>query len=92
MLRDAAGLRLLIDRHKPEVSCRAQHDAGATWLVEPMFNAPLPPRTEPLPCSTSACSDGAGRPTPCLDEAGQPIPDQPSRGASAAPAGGEQAP
>ena len=75
MLRDAVTLRLLINRNKPEVMCRASQDPDG-WLINPMFIEPLPPRTTLYPCSTEACKDDEGRKVPCLDETGQVIPDQ----------------
>ncbi len=75
MLRDAVALRLLINRNKPEVMCRASADPEG-WLVNPMFIEPLPPRTELYPCSSEACKDDEGKKVPCLDDEGQVIPDQ----------------
>jgi len=78
MLHDATALRLVIDRQKPEVLCHALAGTDGTWLVQPMFLEPLPARSEPYPCSTTACKDRQGQPTPCLGADGQPIPDQPA--------------
>ncbi len=90
MLRDAGELRVLVDRHHPEVSCRALHDGGGSWLLEPPFHAPPPPPTTPYPCSSTACTDAAGRPVPCLDDRGRPIPDQLPGTTSAAATGGQR--
>ena len=79
MLRDATGLRLVINRGRSEVMCRAYHDEDGRWLVNPMFIEPLPGATAPFPCSSSACVDSNGVAGPCLDEQGAIIPDQTDR-------------
>jgi len=75
-LEDATALRLVINRNNAEVMCRAYHNADGAWLVNPMFLDPKPQRTEPYPCSATACVDARGVPGPCLDADGEPIPDQ----------------
>ncbi len=79
MLRDASALRLVIDRQREELMCHALAGGDGEWLINPMFIDPMAPRTEPYPCSTTACADRAGQPTPCLDAGGGPIPDQSPR-------------
>ena len=79
MLVDAVGLRLVINRNKPEVMCRAYHDADGRWLINPMFLEPLPRAEGLYHCASTACFDARGAPQPCLDEAGAPIPDQADR-------------
>jgi hypothetical protein len=78
-LQDAR-LRLVLNRNKAELMCRAYHDPG-TWLVNPMFIRPLPRRASPYPCATTACTDSAGAQVPCVDEAGQTIQEQEDRAA-----------
>jgi len=76
MFVDAVGMRLVINRNKPEVMCRAYHDADGNWLVNPMFIDALPRAAAPYPCSSTACFGSRGEPLPCLDATGAPIPDQ----------------
>ena len=76
MLTDAVGLRLVINRNKPEVMCRSYHDADGKWLINPMFIDPLPRAEIPYPCDSTACFGTHGEPLPCLDESGAPIPVQ----------------
>ncbi|MEU3557228.1 haloacid dehalogenase-like hydrolase [Streptomyces fragilis] len=74
---DATGLRVVLDRHKPEIMCRALDDADGRWLVQPMFLEPLAPPRGRYPCSTTAFTlpDGSGAPVRRDD--GTVIPDQP---------------
>jgi len=67
-----ADLKLVIDRHKPELMCNAHAGRAGSWLVQPMFLEPLPPQSAPYPCASAKNAAGA----PYLDEAGQPIADQ----------------
>jgi hypothetical protein len=76
MLLDASELRLVVDRHKPELMCHAWAGTGGEWLVQPMFVQPLPRRADPYPCSTSACVGRRGLAGACLDVGGATIPDQ----------------
>lgn len=76
MLLDASALRLVVDRHKPELMCHAWAGIGGEWLVEPMFGQPLPPRADPYPCSTRACTARDGAKVPCHSPDGTLIPDQ----------------
>ena len=76
MLRDANGLRLVINRNKPELMCYAYHNEDGNWLINPMFIEPKPARQDLYPCSTTACRLADGTPTPCLDEQGLVIPYQ----------------
>lgn len=78
---DAAVLRLAINRQKAELMCRAYHGQGKGWIINPMFIDPLAPRSEPYPCSRSACTNPRGEAVPCLDSSGQVIPDQPDHAA-----------
>jgi phosphoserine phosphatase len=67
-----ADLKLAINRNKPELMCNAHAGHGNSWLIQPMFLSPMPPRAEPYPCSTAKTAAGQ----PFVDEAGQPIADQ----------------
>ncbi|MFJ7149943.1 haloacid dehalogenase-like hydrolase [Streptomyces sp. NPDC100445] len=74
---DATGAHLVINRNKPELMCRAYDDADGRWLVNPMFLAPLPPRSTPYPCSTTAYTAPDGTPGPVRRADGSVLPDQP---------------
>ncbi|WP_460109540.1 HAD family hydrolase [Streptomyces sp. YKOK-J1] len=76
---DATGAHLVIDRQKPELMCRAYDDADRRWLVNPMFIDPLPPRTAPYPCSTTAWTAPDGTPGPVRRADGSVVPDQAGR-------------
>ncbi|MBJ6637976.1 haloacid dehalogenase-like hydrolase [Streptomyces sp. DHE7-1] len=76
---DATGAHLVIDREKPELMCRAYDDADRRWLVNPMFIDPLPPRTAPYPCSTTAWTAPDGTPGPVRRADGSVVPDQAGR-------------
>lgn len=73
MLQDATELSLVLDRQQLRVMCNALASPGR-WVVQPLFVAPPPPRTEPYPCRTAI--DALG---PVRDEHGRPIPDQRAR-------------
>lgn len=75
-LQDAVGLRLAINRNKPELMCNAYGDFGGNWLVNPMFLAPKERLASGYACSVDACKDATGLAGPCTDEHGDPIPDQ----------------
>ncbi|AGC43155.1 lipoprotein LppF [Myxococcus stipitatus DSM 14675] len=72
MLQDAVGLKLVIRRNKRRIMCNALANRNGTWLLQPMFLAPVAPMG-PVPCGSHA--DG-----PVLDEEGRPIPDQQDAG------------
>jgi phosphoserine phosphatase len=76
MLQDASELRLVVDRHKPELMCHALSGSGGEWLVQPTFVQALPPRADPYPCSTTACVSSEGEAVACLAPDGSLIPDQ----------------
>lgn len=75
-LSDATELKLVVDRHNPELMCHAFHNDDGRWLVNPMFFDPLPDPKTAYPCSTTACVDKTRKPGPCRDESGNLIPDQ----------------
>lgn len=52
-LSDAAR-RIVIDRQKPELTCRAHLGDVSRWLVQPMFIEPLP-HVASTPCADQAC-------------------------------------
>ncbi|QSQ17673.1 HAD family hydrolase [Myxococcus landrumensis] len=68
MLQDAVGLKLVIRRNKRRLMCNALANWQGTWLIQPMFLAPVAPMG-PVPCGSHV--EG-----PVLDEQGRPIPDQ----------------
>ena len=71
-VQDATDLKLVLDRNKVQLMCNAWSNAGARWLVQPMFIEPMARKAEPYPCSTAL--DAAGQ--PLLDEEGRPMRDQ----------------
>ncbi|MCF3134814.1 haloacid dehalogenase-like hydrolase [Streptomyces olivochromogenes] len=72
---DATGAHLVVNRNKPELMCRAYDDADGHWLVNPMFIDPLPRRTDPYPCSTSAYTAPDGSHGPLRRPDGSVLPD-----------------
>lgn len=76
MLRDATGVRVLLNRNKDEVMCRAYDNVDGRWAVNPMFIQALPKKEEPYPCSTSGYIDVGGDPGPVTRDDNTTIPDQ----------------
>lgn len=76
MLRDATGVRVVLNRNKDELMCRAYDNEDGRWAINPMFIQPLPKKAEPYPCSTSAYTDADGDPGPVLRSDNTVIPDQ----------------
>jgi len=74
-LRDAK-YKFALNRNKNELMCFAYHNEGDTWRVNPMFIEPKSAKTSLYACSTTACKSAAGVGGPCIDEAGNVIPDQ----------------
>ncbi|WP_433333471.1 haloacid dehalogenase-like hydrolase [Spirillospora sp. CA-294931] len=72
-LRDATTTRLVVNRNKPEVMCRAYHGG---WLVNPMFIEPKPAKAGRYPCSTTGYTTSSGASAPVVDDNGVVIPDQ----------------
>ncbi|MEU1291411.1 haloacid dehalogenase-like hydrolase [Streptomyces sp. NPDC005840] len=72
---DATGVHLVLDRNKPELMCRALDDADGRWLIQPMFIDPLPRRTAPYPCATTAYNAPGGGGSPLLRPDGSTVPD-----------------
>ncbi|MFC8919793.1 HAD family hydrolase [Streptomyces sp. NPDC057116] len=75
-LRDATALRLVINRNKDEVMCRAYDNADGRWIVNPMFLQPKPRRVTPYPCATSGHTAADGSRGPVLRGDGSVVPDQ----------------
>ncbi|MEU3727205.1 haloacid dehalogenase-like hydrolase [Streptomyces sp. NPDC031705] len=75
-LRDATALRLVVNRNKNELMCRAYDNSDGRWIVNPMFIEPKPRRTSPYPCSTTGHTDHDGTPGSVRRDDGGVIPDQ----------------
>ncbi|MFD3760158.1 haloacid dehalogenase-like hydrolase [Streptomyces sp. NPDC058622] len=75
-LRDATALRLVVNRNKNELMCRAYDDSDGKWIVNPMFIEPKKQKTAPYPCSTTGYVDHDGTPGPVRRGDGGVIPDQ----------------
>jgi hypothetical protein len=75
-LGDATGAHVVINRNKPELMCRAYDDADGRWLINPMFLEPLPRRSEPYPCATTARTAPDGTHEPVRRADGSVVPDQ----------------
>ncbi|MFF9377431.1 haloacid dehalogenase-like hydrolase [Streptomyces griseoluteus] len=73
---DATGAHLVLNRNKAELMCRAHDDADGRWVINPMFIEPLPRRTDPYPCSTTAYNAPDGGRAPVLRPDGSVVPDQ----------------
>jgi phosphoserine phosphatase len=77
MLRDATGIRIVLNRNRTELMCRAYANQDGRWLVNPMFIEPLPRLAAGYPCSTKGYIDADGDEGPVLGDDGvTPIPDQ----------------
>lgn len=71
MLKDATVLKLVIERHKLEVSCNAWANYQNKWLHQPMFIEPKSaPAAGAFACPTGVDPDGA----PIKDESGAQFP------------------
>ena len=75
-VQDATAMKLVLNRNKKEIMCNAYRDYGGIWLINPMFIAPKGQLVSGYTCSTTGCKDESGGASPCLDEAGDVIPDQ----------------
>ncbi|MFE0641813.1 haloacid dehalogenase-like hydrolase [Streptomyces sp. NPDC058877] len=75
-LRDATGLRLVLNRNKNELMCRAYENGDGRWLVNPMFIEPKKPKPSPYPCSTTGYTAGDGTAQPVRRADGSIVPDQ----------------
>lgn len=77
-LSDATRLRLVLNRNKTEVMCRAYDNADGKWLVNPMFMAPLE-QAEPYACATAGFVQPDGTDGPLHRADGSVVPDQQDR-------------
>ncbi|GAA3397529.1 haloacid dehalogenase-like hydrolase [Streptomyces roseoviridis] len=75
-LRDATGLRLVVNRNKNELMCRAYDDADGRWIVNPMFIEPKQRKPDPYPCATTGYTAADGTPAPVRRADGSVVPDQ----------------
>ncbi|MFG3283645.1 HAD family hydrolase [Streptomyces sp. NPDC048111] len=75
-LRDATGLRLVLNRNKNELMCRAYDDSDGRWIVNPMFIEPKGRKAAPYPCAGTAYTDHDGRTGPVRRADGSVVPDQ----------------
>ncbi|MER7170736.1 haloacid dehalogenase-like hydrolase [Streptomyces mesophilus] len=75
-LRDATALRLVINRNKAELMCRAYDDSDGRWLVNPMFIEPKKQQAAPYPCATTGYTYADGSSGPVLRGDGSVIEDQ----------------
>ncbi|MFE5866825.1 haloacid dehalogenase-like hydrolase [Streptomyces virginiae] len=75
-LRDATALRLVVNRNKNELMCRAYDNSDGRWIVNPMFIEPKKRRTDPYPCATTGYVDHDGTKGPVLRGDGSVVPDQ----------------
>ncbi|MFH8563407.1 haloacid dehalogenase-like hydrolase [Streptomyces sp. NPDC017988] len=75
-LRDATALRLVLNRNKNEVMCRAYDNGDRRWLINPMFIEPKGEKTGPYPCATTGYTERNGDAGPVRRADGSVIPDQ----------------
>ncbi|MFF2506700.1 HAD family hydrolase [Streptomyces sp. NPDC058067] len=75
-LRDATGLRLVLNRNKNELMCRAYDNADGRWLVNPMFLQPKGHKATPYPCASTGYTASDGTPAPVRRADGTVVPDQ----------------
>ncbi|MFE3767237.1 haloacid dehalogenase-like hydrolase [Streptomyces sp. NPDC059104] len=75
-LRDATALRLVVNRNKNELMCRAYDNSDGKWIVNPMFIEPKKQKTSPYPCSTTGYTDHDGTAGPVRRGDTSVIPDQ----------------
>ncbi|MCX4544544.1 haloacid dehalogenase-like hydrolase [Streptomyces sp. NBC_01565] len=75
-LRDATALRLVVNRNKNELMCRAYDNSDGKWIVNPMFIEPKSRKAAPYPCATSGYVDHDGTPGPVRRGDTSIIPDQ----------------
>ncbi|OKJ97123.1 hypothetical protein AMK26_29225 [Streptomyces sp. CB03234] len=78
-LRDATALRLVLNRNKDEVMCRAYDNGDGRWIVNPMFLQPKPRKATPYPCATTGYTAADGTRGPVRRADGSVVPDQADR-------------
>ncbi|MET9324502.1 haloacid dehalogenase-like hydrolase [Streptomyces sp. NPDC003038] len=75
-LRDATALRLVVNRNKNELMCRAYDNSDGRWIVNPMFIEPKTRKATPYPCATTGYVDHDGTAGPVRRTDGSVVPDQ----------------
>ncbi|MFJ6796229.1 haloacid dehalogenase-like hydrolase [Streptomyces sp. NPDC091268] len=75
-LRDATALRLVVNRNKNELMCRAYDNADGKWIVNPMFIEPKKQKAAPYPCATTGYVGRDGSPGPVRRGDASIVPDQ----------------
>ncbi|MGW7459291.1 haloacid dehalogenase-like hydrolase [Streptomyces sp. NPDC054797] len=75
-LRDATALRLVVNRNKNELMCRAYDNGDGRWIVNPMFIEPKKQKTGPYPCATTGYVGPDGTKGPVLRGDASVIPAQ----------------
>ncbi|MGW7273597.1 haloacid dehalogenase-like hydrolase [Streptomyces sp. NPDC054864] len=75
-LRDARSLRLVLNRNKNELMCRAYDNGDGRWLVNPMFIEPKGKLGKPYPCASTGYTERDGDAGPVRRADGSVIPDQ----------------
>ncbi|MEV8625482.1 haloacid dehalogenase-like hydrolase [Streptomyces sp. NPDC051079] len=75
-LRDATGLRLVLNRNKNELMCRAYDNGDGRWLVNPMFIEPKKQKSSAYPCATTGYTAPDGTAGPVRRADGSVVPDQ----------------
>ncbi|MFI8931995.1 HAD family hydrolase [Streptomyces sp. NPDC053474] len=75
-LRDATGLRLVLNRNKTELMCRAYDNGDRRWLINPMFIEPKGKQPAPYPCATTGYTGRDGTKAPVRRADGSVIKDQ----------------
>ncbi|MFF8842654.1 HAD family hydrolase [Streptomyces sp. NPDC015127] len=75
-LRDATGLRLVLNRNKNEVMCQAYDNADGRWLINPMFIEPKQRKADPYPCATTGYVNEDGTSGPVRRDDASVVPDQ----------------
>lgn len=75
-LRDATALRLVVNRNKNELMCRAYDNSDGKWIVNPMFIQPKKQKAAPYPCATTGFTGRDGAAGPVLRGETSVIPDQ----------------
>ncbi|MFI8518117.1 HAD family hydrolase [Streptomyces sp. NPDC085481] len=75
-LRDATGLRLVLNRNKNELMCRAYDNGDGRWIVNPMFIEPKKQKPGTYPCATTGYTAPDGSAQPVRRPDGSVVPDQ----------------
>ncbi|GAB2565705.1 HAD family hydrolase [Leucobacter ruminantium] len=75
-MEDATELRLVINRNKTELMCRALDNEDGKWVVVPMFIDPKEPNEEGYACSTEGRIEPDGGTSPLKRADGSVVEDQ----------------